>query len=435
MKRILPLIIATTLGGMSSSAWSENLTEIYEQAKQNNPQLLSAEAQRDAAYEAINSAKGVSLPQVNLSGGYNIVRSDYDGANSSQLSVGVGVSQELFQRSSWISLDITEKIARQADSQYAMMQQDLIVRVSQAYFNVLRAKDSLAFIRSEKASVARQLEQTKQRFDVGLSAITDVHEAQAQYDSVLADEVLGENSLTNSFEELREITGKGYDSLDALDTSRFSASKQEQTPDELVQQAQEKNLSLLSARIGLDLAKDKIKLASSGSLPSLTLDGGFNHIREFDSDNSYYDYYDPINSLSIGLNFSMPLYTGGQVNSDTKQAEYGYIQAGENLEATYRSVTKNVRANNNNINASIGAIRAYRQTVVSARSALEATRAGFDVGTRTIVDVLDATRRVFNANSNLSNARYDYILSVLQLRQSVGTLSEQDVSDINAGLK
>lgn len=226
MKKMLPLLIATTLGGVSQSAWSENLAQIYDQAKQNDPQLLSAAAQRDAAYEAINASRGSFLPQINLSAGYNIVSSDFDSANSSRLSAGVGLSQELYRRSSWISLDSAEKSARQADSQYAAMQQGLILRVAQAYFNVLRAKDNLAFVRSEKVAVARQLEQTKQRFDVGLSAITDVHEAQAQYDGVLADEVLANNSLINSYEGLREITGQQYDSLNDLDTARFSVSKE-----------------------------------------------------------------------------------------------------------------------------------------------------------------------------------------------------------------
>lgn len=158
-------------------------------------------------------------------------------------------------------------------------------------------------------------------------------------------------------------------------------------------------------------------------------------MHEYNDDNSYVDIYDPINNFSVGVNFSMPLYTGGKITSSTKQAEFGYVQAGQNLEATFRSIAKDVRANNNNINASIGAIRAYQQTVISAKSALEATQAGFEVGTRTIVDVLDATRRLYNANKSLSNARYDYILSELQLRQSVGTLNEQDILDINAGLK
>ena len=139
--------------------------------------------------------------------------------------------------------------------------------------------------------------------------------------------------------------------------------------------------------------------------------------------------------MNVGLNLNVPLYRGGATTSLTKQAEFNYVSASQDLEKTYRSVVKDVRAFNNNISASIGALRAYEQTVVSAQSALEATEAGFDVGTRTIVDVLDSTRRLYDANKNLSNARYDYILSVLQLRQAVGTLSEQDVLDVNAGLK
>lgn len=435
MKKMLPFVITTILCGTSNPVWSESLAEIYDQAKQNDPQLLSAEAARDSAYEAINSSRATLLPQINLTAGYNLVSSDYDRADSSRLNAGIGLSQELYQRSSWLTLQTTEKAARQADSQYAATQQNLILRVAQAYFDVLRAKDNLAFVRAEKASVARQLEQTKQRFDVGLSAITDVHEAQAEYDGVLANEVLAENALINSYEGLREITGQQYSDLNELDTRRFSVSKQKQTPEELVKEAEEKNLSLLAARIGLDLAKDQIRLASSGNLPSLSLDAGYNMMHEYNDDNTYASVYDPINNFSIGVNFTMPLYTGGKITSSTKQAEFGYVQAGQNLEATYRAVSKNVRANNNNINASIGAIRAYQQTVISAKSALEATQAGFEVGTRTIVDVLDATRRLYNANQNLSNARYDYILSVLQLRQSIGSLSEQDIVDINAGLK
>ena len=141
------------------------------------------------------------------------------------------------------------------------------------------------------------------------------------------------------------------------------------------------------------------------------------------------------NDFAIGLNLNVPLYTGGNVTSQTKQAEYTYVAASQDLEASFRTVVKNVRAYNNNINASIGALRAYEQTVISARSALEATEAGFEVGTRTIVDVLDATRRLYDANRNLSSARYDYILNVLQLRQAIGSLNEQDILDINSGLK
>lgn len=433
MKKLLPLFISAALGSLSSSVWADTLTEIYNQAKENDPQLLSSAAQRDAAFEAVTSSRGDLLPQINLTAGYNINRSDIDARESDKLTAGISFSQQLYQRSSWVSLDTAEKNARKADSAYAATQQGLILRVAQAYFEVLRAKDNLAFVRAEKAAVARQLEQTKQRFEVGLSAITDVHDAQAQYDGVLADEVLAKNSLTNSYETLREITGQEHSDLSVLDTNRFSASKTIQPIDALLEEAQQKNLSLLTARIAQDVAKDNISLASSGHLPSLTLDGGYKYGDESNnnSGSSKGDY----NDFNVGINLAVPLYTGGKTTSQTKQAEFTYVAASQDLEKTYRSVVKDVRAFNNNINASIGALRAYEQSVISAKSALEATEAGFDVGTRTIVDVLDSTRRLYDANKNLSNARYDYVLSVLQLRQAVGTLSEQDILDINAGLK
>lgn len=195
-------------------------------------------------------------------------------------------------------------------------------------------------------------------------------------------------------------------------------------------------------RISQDIARDNISLASSGHLPTLSLDGGYNY-GDYSGTESNYNSGLGRNANSdrtsdgfnIGVNLAVPLYTGGNVTSQTKQAEFAYVAASEDLEAQYRSVVKDVRAQNNNINASIGALKAYEQSVVSARSALEATEAGFDVGTRTIVDVLDATRRLYDANKNLSDARYNYILSVLQLRQAVGTLSEQDILDVDAGLK
>lgn len=431
MKKLLPLFVSAALGSLSSTAYADTLADIYNQAKENDPTLLSAAAQRDAAFEAVTSSRSTLLPQITLNAGYNINRSDEDTRDSDKFTAGINFSQELYQRSSWVTLDVAEKSARQSDASYAAIQQALILRVSQAYFEVLRAQDNLVFVQAEKAAVGRQLEQTKQRFEVGLSAITDVHDAQAQYDAVLADEVLARNDLNNSYEGLREITGQEHSDLDVLDTRRFSASKPSTPVNQLIEEAQQKNLNLLSARIAQDVAKDQISLASSGHLPSLTLDGGYNFTDESNDNTTTYDASD----FSVGVNLAVPLYTGGNTTSLTKQAEYNYVAASQDLEASYRSVVRDVRAFNNNISASIGALRAYEQTVVSAKSALEATEAGFDVGTRTIVDVLDATRRLYDANKNLSNARYDYILSVLQLRQAVGTLSEQDILDIDSGLK
>ena len=436
MKKLLPLFISAALGGLSTNALADTLADIYNQAKENDPTLLSAAAQRDAAFEAVTSSRATLLPQIDLTAGYDIARgetnnfsNDSDGWNA-----GINFTQELYNRSSWVTLDSAEKTARQSDASFAAIQQALILRVSTAYFDVLRAQDNLEFVQAEKAAVGRQLEQTKQRFEVGLSAITDVHDAQAQYDAVLADEVLAENSLVNSYEGLREITGQEHSNLDVLDTDRFSASKTSTAIDVLVDEAQEKNLNLLSARIAQDIAKDNITLQSSDHLPSLKLGGGYN-LSDTTADANGSTSDTERDQFTLGLDLTVPLYRGGRTTSLTKQAEFNYVAASQDLEATYRSVVKDVRAFNNNISASIGALRAYEQTVVSAQSALEATEAGFDVGTRTIVDVLDSTRRLYDANKSLSNARYDYILSVLQLRQAVGTLSEQDILDINAGLK
>ncbi|USD64902.1 outer membrane channel protein TolC [Vibrio sp. SCSIO 43136] len=432
MKKLLPLFITAALGSMATSAYADSITEIYELAKKNDPQLLAAEASKNAAFEAIDISRSTLLPQVNLTASYDINKVTAKGNNAdyNQLGAGVGFSQELYNRASWVTLDQAEKTARQSDSSFAAVQQGLILRVASAYFEVLRAQDSLEFVRAEKAAVARQLEQTKQRFEVGLSAITDVHDAQAQFDSVLASEVLAENTLINSYESLREITGEQHDNLDVLDTERFSAQPTKASTDALIQEAEEKNLTLLAQKIAQDIAKDSIALASSGHLPSLTLDGGYNHS---DVDKGINE--GKTDAFNVGINLSVPLYSGGRTTAQTKQAEANYVAASQNLEQTYRSVVKEVRASNNNINATIGALKAYEQSVVSAESALEATEAGFEVGTRTIVDVLDSTRRLYDANRNLSNARYDYIISVLTLRQAVGTLSEQEILDINAGLK
>lgn len=432
MKKLLPLALGLALGSVSSAALADDLAQIYQQAKQSDPTLNQAAAERDAAFSAVDATRGTLLPQIALNASYAIQRNDSDdGSDNDVTSADISLSQQVFKRDSWVNLDISEMQARQLDAAYAAQQQGLMLRVAQAYFDVLRAMDKLEFIQAEKAAVGRQLEQTKQRFEVGLSAITDVHDAQAQYDAVLADEILAENALTNSYEGLREITGQAPRDLRVLDKARFSASNPQQQPAALVKTAEEKNLQLLANRIARDTAKEQIKLAKTGHLPTLTFSAKYGMT---DVDNQHTPGSIDSNEGSAALNFSLPLFTGGSTSANVEKAQHEYVAASQGLESTYRSTVKDVRAFYNDINASIGALRAYEQTVISARSALEATEAGFEVGTRTIVDVLDATRRLYDANRNLSNARYDYILSHLRLHQAVGTLTEQDLLDINQGL-
>ncbi|ASI91616.1 outer membrane channel protein TolC [Vibrio mediterranei] len=432
--KITPLILLA----MASSVKADTLTEIYDLAKQNDPQLLKASAQRDSAFEAINSTRSALLPQIDLTAGYAYQDSDRHTTDGSTTDLSLGLSQSIYDRSSWIALTISEKSAREADARYASTQQQVIYNVAEAYFNVLRAEDDLRFIQAEKQAVAKQLMQTEQRFDVGIAPITDVQDARAQYDSVLAQEIQAKNNVENEYEELRTITGQQASNLAVLDTDRFSTSLPSKNADQLVAQATNENLDLLANRIQKDVAKEQISLAQSGHLPTISLTSDYSYTKNYNEPN------DPVtgaqmdddeNLFNLGISINLPVYSGGRITSEAKQAEYQFVSASQDLESTFREVQKEVRAINNNIRSSIGSIQAYKQSVISAESALTATQEGFNVGTRTIVDVLESTQNVYQANKNLSDARYQYILSQVQLKQAIGTLSEQDIIDINAGLK
>ena len=268
---------------------------------------------------------------------------------------------------------------------------------------------------------------------MGLTAITDVHEAEAERDQALADEINAENTLDNSYESLRELTGIDHRQLDVLNTERFTPQQTAFNSDKWLALALDKNLELHNARIGKDIAKEQIDLAKTGHDLTVDLNAGVTA--------GYNDYKDEIQGRdnnnsqgNIGLNFNMPLYTGGAIDSQVKQAQFNYVAASEQLERSFRTVQSTVRSSYNNVNASIGSVRAYSQSVISADSALKATEAGYEVGTRTIVDVLGATRKLYEAKQKLSESRYNYILGILSLKQAAGVLEQKDLEDINLGL-
>ncbi|MDP5292104.1 outer membrane channel protein TolC [Oceanimonas sp. CHS3-5] len=415
---------------------AENLLDVYQQATQNDPQVREAKARRDAAFEKINESRAPLLPQVNLGAGATYTESNQ--TDSTITNAGVNLSQALYRKSSWVNLDITEKQAAQSDVSYKREQQALIVRATQAYFNVLNAEDALSFVQANKEAVSRQLEQTKQRFEVGLSAMTDVHEAQAQFDQALADEILARNALDNSKEALRELTGMTYEQLAPLNTDSFSPEASALRADGWLKIALEQNLELHGQRIAKDIASEQISLAQAGHHPTLDLNAGLNSRRTDFSGSSTGISNARDNTLSegsIGVDFKLPLYSGGATSSQVTQARYNYVAASEVLEKTFRSVQSSVYSSYNDVTGALGSIRAFEQLVVSAQSALSATEAGYEVGTRTIVDVLNATRQLYNARQQLSSARYNYIVSQLQLKQAAGNLTEQDLADINNGLQ
>ncbi|MEW6990757.1 outer membrane channel protein TolC [Colwelliaceae bacterium 6441] len=419
-KTITSIIISIACAASSTLSYAEDLLSVYEQAKANDPVVLKAQAQFNASKEDITQARSTLLPFISGSASRTQFSDDSYGN-----SYGLSLSMELYHHDSWLRLDNAKKSAHRSDISLQSSKQDLIVRVTEAYFNVLSAKDDLEFAEAEKAAIERQLEQTKQRYSVGLTAVTAVHEAQAQYDNAVTSVIRAENNVFNAEEALRVITNIYPRSLKALNTERFSASRPiPDSANEWQKTAEAKNLDLISQKIGVDIAKENINIASAGHYPTIGFSGQFG--------GSEFDDITDKNSLAITL--KVPIYSGGAVSSRVRQAQSNYVAASQDLEQTHRNTVRNARNSYNTVIATVSALKALEQSVVSAESALKATEAGFEVGTRTIVDVLDSTRNLFNAKRNLSSTRYDYIQAILALKRAAGTISEKDVNDINQGL-
>jgi outer membrane protein len=436
-KTLTALIIGLVCATTSSLANAEDLLSVYKQAQASDPTVLKYQALFNASKEDIEQARAVLLPSFDASGSFTKSQSSIDGvpspsSKSESTSIGVSLSMQLYNHSSWLRLDNAKKSAHRSDVAYQASKQDLIVRVTGAYFDVLSAKDDLDFAKAEKAAIERQLEQTKQRYSVGLTAVTDVHEAQAQYDNAVTSEIRAENSVFTAEEALRVITNVYPRDLNTLNTERFSTSRP--VPDsanEWQQTAETKNLDLISQKIAVDVAKENINIATSGHYPTLSLSGSYG---ESDNDDLLERSNVQSDSQSIGITLNVPIYSGGSTSSAVRQAQSNYVAASQDLEQTHRNVVRNTRNAYNTVIAAVSAIKALGQSVVSAESALKATEAGFEVGTRTIVDVLDSTRNLYNAKRNLSSTRYDYVQNILTLKRAAGTISEQDLISINQGL-
>lgn len=447
-KNIIAALVGLSCALTATASNAEDLLQVYEIATANDPTVLKAKAQADAQAYNSDSAMSALLPQIGLTMGYTksdstsyqsfadaTTLTEVDSSND-QFTRGLSLSQTLFDLGAWNSLNIADKQALQATAQYDFAKQDLIVRVADGYFNVLSAIDNLEFVQSEKRAIERQLEQTKQRYAVGLTAITDVHEAQAQYDNSVAQEIVAKNGVETAREQLREITGKYHAKIDFLNTDTFSTVTPAKDSTDFIKVAEQQNLSLQVSKVTVDIAKDQIDLAQSGHYPKLTLDASYGDtLTDREINNVTINNQPRSDQASVGVNFSVPIYSGGATTAATNQARAFYVAASEDLESTLRGVTRSVITSYNQVVSDIATYHALQQAVVSAESALKATEAGFEVGTRTIVDVLVSTQNLFNAKSNLANVRYRYVLSTLRLKQAAGTLTPDDLVAINQGLK
>lgn len=433
-KSFITVSLAVLFAGISASAQATNLLEAYKDAITNDPTTLMAKARYNIAKESEKIAFSNLLPSVNLTGGYRIANGDtaVNGQvvefDSNRMNYGFSISQSIFRMDTWYQLDASEKRALQAQTGYDLAQQGLISRLANAYFNVLKAQDTLEFVEAEKKAIGRQLVQTKEMFKVGLIAITDVHVAQAQYDGVIANEIRSKNNIEIAKEAVREITGKYYPEFAGLNTTKFDAP----LPSPLkikhwVTESENNNLELKSKELLVEATKYDISQAKSGHYPTLNLTA---NVGGEDNDNGL----GMLNSSSVSLNLNVPIYSGGRTTAAVRQAQANYVIASEDMELTHRSVVRQVRSSFADVVALVSSLKALEQSVVSAESALKATQAGFEVGTKTIVDVLLSTSNLYSAKQNLANSRYDYILAMLMLKQASSSLTLADIEAVNRTL-
>ena len=438
------LVSLALLSSLSLSTYAEDLLDIYKEALQRDTQVSQAKAEAQAAHAGLSEATASLLPQIDVVGNLTKTRTNvidaYNARGSNKQATGaINLSQTLWRHSSWANRSIAEKTATLKDLAYADAQQNLIVRVSNAYFNVLNAADTLKFQKANNAALKRQLSEANRRFNVGLIAQTDKLEAQAAYDLSNAAVIAAENELINSKSEIRMLIGREIDvnKLAKIDESKFAASSVSNDLIKITKKAEENNLALQQAVISRDIAKDNITLARSGHEPTLDFNArAQTGYTEYDTQVAQAGFVDNNSwAHSVGLTLNIPIFHGGATSAAVDKAQANYIYAQEGLEKAHRTLLTNVSNSYNNVNAAISSVTAYNNYKVSADSALSATKAGYEVGTRTMTDVLNATQNLYDAMQKSAQARYTYILSRLSLLYAQGDLKVEHIDQINQGLK
>ncbi len=427
---ILPLL--------SSIVAAEDLNAIFHLAQQQDPQYRSVQAARQAiSIDAPIARSQLYLPQVNLTANATKNHQDITGGGFGGGDVvfnthgyNLNLTQPVYHYDRFMAVKQADLQSRKAEIDVQISLQDLIVRVADAYFNILAAGDNLEFAKANKAAFERQLEQSSQRFEVGLIAITDVEEARAAHDAAIASTLEAENTLDTAREALFEITGKSHAMLNALRGDITLVNPEPASIDQWSDAALSQNLSLQSVRLDNDVAKTEIRRQSAGHIPTLDLVGNHGFSRtggQFGANN--------VNSSSVSLQLTVPIYHGGQVSARSRQAEYRHTEALEQLEKQRRNVKRQARDSYLKVVSGISQVKAFGQAVKSNAIALEAIEAGVEVGTRTTVDITVAQRSLFEAKRNHARARYDYIINSIKLKQAAGTLSPDDIDEINRWLK
>ena len=412
----------------SSQLLAEDLNDIYQLARQQDPQLKAALAAREAAYTAKPQALAGLLPNIGLNA--NASRNNQDSSLSgsdtfNNTRYDLSLTQPIFDYGAIEQYRQADFTLRQADATYGAAVQELILRVSESYFDVLAAGDTVEFARTNKKAIARQREQARKRFEVGLIAITDVHEAEAAYDLAVAQEIAAVNNKENSLEALNVITGAYHDRLRLLQSAIPLVKPDPDNMDKWTEISLKQNLSLQAARAAVDIAKKTVDIRRADHLPTVDM------ILSTRNDDVGGDFARNVDSDSIRVELNVPLYTGGLTTAQVDESAYLLQQSQEQSEFERRSTIAQTRNAYRGVLTGISQVLALEKSIISTRSALETTEAGFEVGTRTIVDVLNAQRLLFQTKRDLARTRYDYILNYLRLKQAAGTLSPDDIQRVN----
>ncbi|WP_249678159.1 TolC family outer membrane protein [Pseudomonas abieticivorans] len=450
MLRKLSLAIAVSCA-TNGLAWAAegpltnktDLVSVYQEAANNNSDLAASRAGYAAQREVVPQARAGLLP--NLSAGANIqnTRTEFDKpgmvATRSGNSWQATLSQPVFRIDRWFQLKAAEAVDEQAQLQLSATEQNLILQSAEDYFSVLRAQDTLASTKAEEAAFKRQLDQSNERFDVGLSDKTDVLQSQASYDTARANRIVAQRQVDDAFEALITLTNRNYNSIQGIVHTLPVLAPVPNDAKAWVETASQQNLNLLASNYGVTSAEETLRQRKAGHAPTVDAVAQY---QKGDNDNLGFSnpqpgvvYGSDVSQRSIGLQVNIPLYSGGLTSSQVREAYQRLNQSEQQRESLRRQVVENTRNLHRAVNTDVEQVQARKQSIISNQSAVEATEIGYQVGTRNIVDVLDAQRQLYSSVRDYNNSRYDYILDNLRLKQAAGTLSPQDLQDLARYLK
>ena len=433
------LLLSISLIFSSSFIWAEHLMDIYELALLNDPLLKSSEATYRANKES--KALGISglLPTLQVTGTttwneYRLEEEKLDEYNSNNY-VG-SISQPLFRLDKWFQFKQGKALSEQAAANFAYQQQESMIRISTSYFNVLNAIDNLNTAKAEEKAIERQKDLAKKRFEVGLAAVTELHETQAAYDLSIVSRIASEAQLDYAKESLSAIIGGATPLLSPLSKDYEILLPNPLERDKWVEIGLQNNYQLKAAKLNREAAKNTARSKGSAHLPNIDIVG---RVTKNTSDQGKFGGFIPnpqagleSDNRNYAIQVTLPLFSGGAISASRRKAYALYDKSKEEALYTERSTIKEVRSNHFNVQTQVANVKARKQALTSTTSALEATQLGYEVGTRNIVDLLDAQKRLYSSQRDYAGSRYEYIIAMLRLKASVGSLSPKDLEMISA---